>query len=85
MIVFSNTGCADIVSDSITGFVVTKRNSFELAKAIGNLQNSTEAKQKEMKMNARLKAEKFWNYNTIAEKYKDKYDQIIAHSVKATK
>jgi glycosyltransferase involved in cell wall biosynthesis len=84
VIVFSNTGCADIVSDSITGFIVTKRSSLELAKALSNLQHSSEEKQKEMKINARKKAENLWNYNTIAERYKDKYEQIIAHSVETT-
>ena len=80
VIAFSNTGCADIVSDSITGFVITKRSSLELAKALSYLQNSTDEKQKEMKINARQKAEKLWNYDLIARKYEVKYQEIILNS-----
>jgi glycosyltransferase involved in cell wall biosynthesis len=80
VIVFSNTGCADIVSDSITGFIVTQRSSLGLAKALSHLQNSTEEKKKEMKFNARQKAEKLWNYNLIAKRYEVKYQDIVSNS-----
>jgi glycosyltransferase involved in cell wall biosynthesis len=80
VIVFSNTGCEDIVSDQITGFVITKRSSFELVKALSYLQNSTEEKRIEMKINARQRANSLWNYDSIARKYEIKYQEIILNS-----
>jgi glycosyltransferase involved in cell wall biosynthesis len=80
VIVFSNTGCEDIVSDQITGFVITKRSPFELVKALSYLQNSTKERKIEMKINARKRAKRLWNYDLIARKYKIKYQEIVLKS-----
>jgi glycosyltransferase involved in cell wall biosynthesis len=80
VIVFSNTGCEDIVSDRITGVIVIKRSSRELVKALNYLQNSSQDDKIKMKKNARQRAKSLWNYDLIARKYEVKYQEIILNS-----
>jgi glycosyltransferase involved in cell wall biosynthesis len=80
VIVFNNTGCEDIVSDRVTGLVVTKRVSSEIVNALSYLQNSTEEEKSKMKINARQRANTLWNYDLIARKYEVKYQEIISNS-----
>lgn len=80
VIVFDDTGCADIVSDSLTGFVVKKGSLIELVNVLRHLQNFTEIKKNEMKTNSRLRAQSLWNYEIIAKKYEEKYKEIVLDS-----
>lgn len=77
VIVFSETGCSDIVKDLYTGFIIKNRSVNDLVKPIKILQNMSRVQKINMCANTRLRAQNLWDKTYIAEKYRKKYEEII--------
>ena len=80
VIVFSETGCSEIVKDSYSGFVVKNRSVNDLVKPLEFLHNLSKVQRINMSADIRLRSQKLWDKSNIAEKYREKYREIISSS-----
>lgn len=77
VIVFSNTGAEDIVTDGVTGLIVQDRSAKGLLLAIQRLSSMTDEQRKKMSLSSRDRAEQEWNYKKIGDKYFNFYNFAI--------
>jgi len=80
VVVFSDTGCSDIVNNGVTGYRVKNRSTSELVKVLRLIQSLDRSTLEVMKYESRRRAENLWEMKFIAKKYEKKYQHIIANS-----
>jgi len=77
VVVFSETGCSDIVNDKVTGFIVRERSTSELVKVLRQLQSLDKTTLSKIRFESRQRAKNLWCKNVIAKKYEAEYLKII--------
>ena len=77
VIVFDDTGCAEIVAHNETGFALKKRSANEIFLILRHLQSLSLNDKSTFKRNSRERAKNLWSFQNIARKYENIYQDIL--------
>lgn len=69
LITTNHTGCAETVTDGVTGFIVKQRSSDDLIEKMTVFINMTNDERRQMGVRGREKVEKIYDRNIVVEKY----------------